>query len=214
MILLAAEGAGRLHLDPRTCPPADRRPPSATYARSRQCSDPHTVTPVVPAVLGSHAVVLNVEVLLRTSAVFAFDVRSLAHPTSTSPFSSRKLLGHCPGPTPSHPAARSLPSSAPAQRFALPRVPPASTRAHLVLVRMRHQHDRFVPVVHFAVGEAGLVGKDELNVIVPGNIGRGNNGKLGPVDASSKKIDRINPRGIVLRTVAPCHMPSRSMSSM
>ena len=55
--------------------------------------------------------------------------------------------------------------------------------AQLVLVRVRKQQDGFIAVVHLAVGEAGLIGKDELNVILAGNVDGGDDGELAPVDA-------------------------------
>ena len=58
--------------------------------------------------------------------------------------------------------------------------------AQFVLVRMREQNDRLVAVVHLAVGKAGLVGDDELDVILAGNIGGGDDGELAPVDAAVK----------------------------
>ena len=56
--------------------------------------------------------------------------------------------------------------------------------AQLVLVGMREQHDRLLAVIHLAVGEAGLIGNDELNVVFAGNIGGGDDGELAPVDAA------------------------------
>ena len=58
--------------------------------------------------------------------------------------------------------------------------------AQLVFVRMRQQQDRFVAVIHLAVGQAGLIGHDELNVILAGNIGGGDDGEFAPVDATVK----------------------------
>ena len=54
--------------------------------------------------------------------------------------------------------------------------------AQLVLVRMRQQHDRLVAMIHLAVGKARLIRKDELNMILPGNVGRGDDRELAPVD--------------------------------
>ncbi len=56
--------------------------------------------------------------------------------------------------------------------------------AQLVLVGVREQDDGFVAVIDLAVGEAGLVGDDELDVILAGNIGGGDDGEFGPVDAA------------------------------
>ena len=42
----------------------------------------------------------------------------------------------------------------------------------------------FVAMIHLAVGEAGLIGDDELDVILAGNVGGGDDGELAPVDAA------------------------------
>ena len=54
--------------------------------------------------------------------------------------------------------------------------------AQFVLVGMREQHDRLLAVVHLAVGKAGLIGDDELNAILAGNIGCGDDRELAPVN--------------------------------
>ena len=43
-----------------------------------------------------------------------------------------------------------------------------------------------VAMIHLAVSKAGLIGKDELNMILAGNIGSGDDGKFAPVDAAVK----------------------------
>ena len=43
--------------------------------------------------------------------------------------------------------------------------------AHFVLVRMRQQQDGLVAVIYLAIGQARLIGHDELDVILPGNVG-------------------------------------------
>ena len=56
--------------------------------------------------------------------------------------------------------------------------------AQFVLVRMRQQKNRFVAVVHLAVGQAGLIGNDQLNDILAGDVVGGDDGELGPIDAA------------------------------
>ena len=41
-------------------------------------------------------------------------------------------------------------------------------------------------MIHLAVGQAGLIGDDELNAILAGNIGGGDDGEFAPVDAAIK----------------------------
>ena len=45
--------------------------------------------------------------------------------------------------------------------------------AQFVLVGMREKQDRLFAMIHLAVGQAGLIGDDELNVIFAGNVGGG-----------------------------------------
>ena len=59
--------------------------------------------------------------------------------------------------------------------------------AQLVLVGMREQHDGFIAVIHLAIGKAGLIGNDELDVILAGNVGGGDDGELAPVDAADRR---------------------------
>ncbi len=63
--------------------------------------------------------------------------------------------------------------------------------AQFLLVRVRQQHNRFVAVVYLAIGEARLIGKNELDMIVAGNISRGDNRELAPVDVAIE-TDRAN----------------------
>ncbi len=58
--------------------------------------------------------------------------------------------------------------------------------AQLVLVGMREQHDGFIAMIDLAVGEAGLIGEDELDVILPGNVGGGDDGEFSPVDLADR----------------------------
>jgi hypothetical protein len=51
---------------------------------------------------------------------------------------------------------------------------------------MRQQNDRLVAVVHLSISQARLVGNDQLNMILAGNIGRGHDGELTPVDATRR----------------------------
>jgi hypothetical protein len=55
-----------------------------------------------------------------------------------------------------------------------------------VLVRMREEQDGFFAMIHLAVGEAGLIGDDELDAILAGNIGGSDDCELAPVDAAVK----------------------------
>ena len=55
--------------------------------------------------------------------------------------------------------------------------------AQLVFVRMRQQQDGLVAVVDDSVGKAGLIGKDDVDVILAGNIGGGDDCEFVPVDA-------------------------------
>ena len=86
--------------------------------------------------------------------------------------------------------------------------------AQFVLIGMREEKNWLLAMIHLAVGEAGLIRNDELNDIFAGNVGSGDHRELFQSMRRSKAMERMSPRGMVLRTVAPYHMPSRSMSSM
>ena len=60
----------------------------------------------------------------------------------------------------------------------------ATASRSFVLVGVGEQQDGFFAVIHLAVGKAGLIGDDELNVIFAGNVGGGDDGELAPVDAA------------------------------
>src|SRR5581483_2095637 len=47
--------------------------------------------------------------------------------------------------------------------------------------------DRFIAVIYASIGEAGLIGHDELDVIFAGHVSRGHDGELTPVDARIKR---------------------------
>ena len=68
-------------------------------------------------------------------------------------------------------------------------------RAHgvpqLVFVGVRDEKDGFVAVIYLSIGEAGLVGNDELNMIFAGDVGGGDDCELAPVD-STVKADGAN----------------------
>jgi hypothetical protein len=49
---------------------------------------------------------------------------------------------------------------------------------------MSQEYNGFVAVIHFAIGETRLIGKDELNVIVAGDVGSSDNGEFAPVNVS------------------------------
>ena len=61
---------------------------------------------------------------------------------------------------------------------------PAKSFAQFVLIGMREKKNRFLTMIHLAVGEAGLIGNDELNDVFAGNVGSGDNRELAPVDTA------------------------------
>ena len=58
--------------------------------------------------------------------------------------------------------------------------------AQLLLAGMGEQHDGFIAMVHAAVGQAGLIVEDEPDLIFAGNVERGDDRELAPVDASDR----------------------------
>ena len=62
-------------------------------------------------------------------------------------------------------------------------------------------------------GEAGVVFGEVDDGVFAGDVGGGDDGELGPVDRGAKVMEGMRPRAMVERTVAPCHMPGRVMSS-
>ncbi len=72
----------------------------------------------------------------------------------------------------------------------------ATASRSLVLVRMRKQHNRLVAMVHLAVGQARLIGHNELNVILAGNILRGDNANSLQSMRRSKANLSNEPRGM------------------
>ena len=73
--------------------------------------------------------------------------------------------------------------------------------AHLVLVGVRDEQDGFFAVIDLAVGEAGLIGRDHLDLILAGNIGRGDYGEFAPVDLA------VEADGANERREEPCCAP-------
>ena len=67
--------------------------------------------------------------------------------------------------------------------------------AQFVLVGMREEKNRLLAVIHLAVGEAGLIGNDELNDIFAGNVGSGDDRELAPVDAAIEGDGADEPAG-------------------
>ena len=140
------------------------------------------------APLGDDAVVLNVEMLLRAGAVFAFDnVRGRCpHGIDVALFEQEALEQIVRAPDDLILALAFFDGE---DRRAAARTQCAQRScglAQLVLVRVREQHDGLVAVVHLALGEAGLVGNDQLDMIVAGNIGGSHDGEFAPVDAAVK----------------------------
>jgi hypothetical protein len=65
--------------------------------------------------------------------------------------------------------------------------------AQLVLVRVRQQKDRFFAMIHHAVGKAGLIGHDQLNVIVAGMSAAETTVNWLQSMRRSKPMDRMKP---------------------
>jgi hypothetical protein len=89
---------------------------------------------------------------------------------------------------------------------------PASC-ARLLPGGMRDEQNWLLAVIHFAVGQAWRVDDDQMNVILAGTSAAVTTANSLQSALQSKAIQRMVPRGTVLRTVAPYHMPSRSKSS-
>ncbi len=56
----------------------------------------------------------------------------------------------------------------------------------LMLVGVRDEQDRFFAVIDLAVGKAGLIGNDHLDVILAWNIRSRDDGEFNPVDLAIK----------------------------
>ena len=56
--------------------------------------------------------------------------------------------------------------------------------AHFVLVGVGDQQDGFFAVIDLAVGKAGLIGHDHLDVVFAGNVGSSDYGEFAPVDCA------------------------------
>ncbi len=131
------------------------------------------------------AVVLNVEMLLRAGAVFAFhDVRGVGPcGVHVALFKQEAFEQVVRAPDDRIPALALLDGEDGRQWLILD-----AHRVHglaqLVFVWMRQQQNRLVAVVHFPIGEARLIGGDELNEILAWDIVGGDDGELCPVDAA------------------------------
>lgn len=135
--------------------------------------------------LGDDAVVLNVQMFLRAGSVFSFNnVRGrVPHRIDVALLKHEAFKDVVRTPDDWIAALTVLDGKHCRERIIF-NAHRLRCLAQFVLVMMRQQENRFVAVVHFAVGEAGLIGGDQLNDILAGNVVSGDDGELGPIDAT------------------------------
>src|ERR1035438_7161272 len=135
------------------------------------------------AVFSDHAVVLDIEMFLRACAVLSFhNVRRAGPDRVDIAFLQKKTLQHIVGAPHNHiPPLALFHSEDRGQRIVF-NLHCVGGFPHLVFVRMSQKDNSFVAVIYFAVSETRLIGKDELNVILAGNVSSGDNGEFAPVD--------------------------------
>ena len=134
-----------------------------------------------------HAVVLDVEVLLRAGTILALhNVRCVRPRGVHIPLLQQETLQNIVRA----PHNRVLPLAVFNRQHRLQRLVFDIHRMHsfaqLVLVSVRQQHNRFFAVVHHAVGQDRLIGVDQLNMIFTRNVGRGYDCEFSPVDPPIK----------------------------
>ena len=138
----------------------------------------------LPIPFRDHSVVLNVQMFLRTGTVLSLDnVRRVGPRGIHIALFKQEALDHIVLAEDNHILLFALlDGEHRGQRIVLD-----AHRVHgfaqLVPVRMRQEQNRLIAVVHLSIGQARLVGHDELNVILAGHIRRGRDGELAPVDA-------------------------------
>ena len=139
------------------------------------------------AVLRDHALVLDVKMFLRAGAVLALDDVRRASPRGIYvAFFEQENFEQIVRAPDDHILPLALFNGEDGrQRFVFD-LHRADGFAQFVLVGMREEQDRLFAMIHFAVGEAGLIGDDELDAIFAGNVGGGNDRELAPVDAAVK----------------------------
>ncbi len=188
IVLLAAKGAAGLGLNHTHLVLGqieDRHQRLVHVVRALQRAPHHDTA--LRAVLGDDAVVLNVEMLLRAGAVFAFDdVRSAApYGVHIALFEQKTLEAVVRAPNNDVLPLALFDGEDRRQRVVFDAYG-GHGLAQFLLARVRQQHDRFLAVVHLPVSKAGLVRNDELDVILAGNIGGGDDSELAPINALIK----------------------------
>ena len=137
------------------------------------------------AVLGNDALVLDIEMFLRAGAIFPFDNMRGAGPRGVyvALFQQKTLEQIVCAPHDLLLPLTLLDGEDGRQWFVLD-IHRAERFAQLVLIGMREKKDRLLAMIHLAVGEARLIGNDELNNVFAGNVGGGDDGEFAPVDTA------------------------------
>ena len=142
-------------------------------------------------VLGNHAVVLNIEVFPRTGAVFALNnvVGAGPHLIHISFFKKKALKDIVLAPHDYVLPFAFFDGEHGGKRFVFD-MDGRDSLPQLLLVAMRDQHDGLFAMVYIPVGKTRLIRKDQLDVILAGNIGCGYDRKLIPIDLG---VERDRP---------------------
>ena len=185
IILFAAKGAAGFSLDDADLvfgQIKDREQRPVHVVRTLQRA-PHRYS-ICLAPLSDDTVVFNVEMLLRAGAIFTLDNVHRVSPCGIHiALLEKEALDYIVRAPDNYILPFALFNRENwRQRFIFD-THRSDGLAQLVLVRMGQQDDGLVAMTDYPVREAGLVGEDELNMIFPGNIRRGDDCKFGPIDA-------------------------------
>ena len=80
-------------------------------------------------------------------------------------------------------------------------------------IGVREQHDRLLGVIDDVGREVRLIVDDQLDEVVAGDVGGGDDDELVPGDGGIERDAAMRPRGDGLRTVTPCSIPAGVTSS-
>jgi hypothetical protein len=137
------------------------------------------------APLSDHAVVLDVEMLLRARAVFALDdVRSAGPCRIHVALFKQEALDQIVGTPDDDVLALALLNGEDRRQRLVFNFHRGDGLAKLVLGSVGEQNDGFVAMIHHPIGEARLIGEDDLDVIFAGDVGSRDDGEFSPIDAA------------------------------
>ncbi len=166
-------------------------------------------------VLRDHAVVFNVKVFLRAGTVLSLDNVGRSRPNGIDvAFFQKKSFDQVIGAPDDHLLPLALFDGEDRRQGIVFDLHRTHRLAHSVTVGVGQQHNWLFAVVHPAVGHAGLIGNDQVDVIFARHIRCSNDRELAPVNVAVEcNGTNDSPRNRAANGSSAYHIPSRSISS-